>query len=178
MFLAVTNEVCQNVATVPLLWIIPLSFYLLSFIVAFDHPRWYIRPLCAVGAIVLLVYVSNFSDNSAWLSSVVNGLLGRTEANAIDLGSWVMEIAVYFTALLLVCLICHCELAALRPGPRHLTSYFLSMSLGGALGGIFVNLIAPYVFTTFFEMTLAFLASVAIAGWLLVESARRGGGRR
>ena len=45
MFLAVTNEVCQNVATVPLLWIIPLSFYLLSFIVAFDHPRWYIRPV-------------------------------------------------------------------------------------------------------------------------------------
>ena len=81
-------------------------------------------------------------------------------------------------ALLLVCLICHCELAALKPGPQHLTSYFLSMSLGGALGGIFVNLVAPYVFNTFFEMPLAFLASIAaIAGWLLCPSAAGSAGR-
>src|SRR5262245_12039632 len=126
MFLAVTNEVCQNVATVPLLWIIPLSFYLLSFIVAFDHPRWYIRPLCAAGAIILLVYVSNFGDFGYYLGKVLNGTLGRSEASAIELDTWTTEITVYFLALLLVCLICHCELAALKPGPRYLTSYFLS----------------------------------------------------
>jgi hypothetical protein len=91
------------------------------------------------------------------------------------LETWVMECGVYFGALLLVCLICHCELAGLKPGTKHLTSYFLSMSLGGALGGIFVNLVAPYVFTTFFEMPLVFLASTAIAGWLLAGWAARYG---
>src|SRR5207248_1205322 len=175
MFLAVTNEVCQNVATVPLLWIIPLSFYLISFIVAFDHPRWYSRSLCAAGAIALLVYVSNFSDNAAVLGKSINGLLGLSGARELALDTWIMECGVFFLALLLVCLICHCELAGLKPGPKHLTSYFLSMSLGGALGGIFVNLIAPRVFTTFFEMPLAFLASTIIAGWLLAMWARRYG---
>ena len=175
MFLAVTNEVCQNVATVPLLWIVPLSFYLLSFIVAFDHPRWYIRPLCAAGAILLLMYVSNFNQFADYTAAPLNAVLGRTEANAIVLDTWVMEISVYFLGLLLVCLICHCELASLKPGPKYLTSYFLSMSLGGALGGIFVNLIAPYVFNTFFEMPLAFLASIGIAGWLLALWASRFG---
>jgi hypothetical protein len=167
MFLAVTNEVCQNVATVPLLWIIPLSFYLLSFIVAFDHPRWYVRPLCAAGAIVLLVYASNFYGFAGMLGATLNRWLGRSEANELVLDSWVMECGAYFLGLLFVCLICHCELAHLKPGPKHLTQYFLSMSLGGALGGIFVNLIAPYIFTTFFELPLAFLASTVVAGCVL-----------
>src|SRR5207302_10478094 len=97
----------------------------------------------------------------------INGALRLTEANQIVLDSWVMECGAYFLALLLVCLICHCELAALKPGMKHLTSYFLSMSLGGALGGIFVNLVAPYVFTTFFEMPLSFLAATLVAGTAL-----------
>jgi len=173
MFLAVTNEVCQNVATVPLLWIIPLSFYLISFIVAFDHPRWYSRPLCAAGAIALLVYVSDFSDFAPFLEKSVNGLLGLSESRQLVLDSWVMECGSYFLALLLVCLICHCELASLKPGTKHLTSYFLSMSLGGALGGIFVNLIAPYVFTTFFEMPLSFLTATVVAGTALCMTAAK-----
>jgi spermidine synthase len=172
MFLAVTNEVCQNVATVPLLWIIPLSFYLISFIVAFDHPRWYSRPVCAAGAIILLVYISNFSDFAPLLEKGINRGLALSDSNQIALDSWVMECGAYFLALLLVCLICHCELAALKPGTKHLTSYFLSMSLGGALGGIFVNLIAPYVFTTFFEMPLSFLAATIISAAAIALSAR------
>lgn len=177
MFLAVTNEVCQNVATVPLLWIIPLSFYLISFIVAFDHPRWYIRPLCAAGAIALLMVVSDFGGLVGGFSEFLTSLAGRTEANPIELDTWVVEISAYFLGLLLVCLICHCELAALKPSStKYLTSYFLSMSLGGALGGIFVNLLAPQAFNTFFEMPLAFLVSTAIAGWLLVQWARNFGG--
>jgi len=167
MFLAVTNEVCQNVATVPLLWIVPLSFYLISFIVAFDHPRWYSRPLCAAGAMLLLVYVSNYHPITNWFSEMATRLLGRTEASEIDFDTVLLQFSAYFLALLLVCLVCHCELAAIKPGPKHLTFYFLSMSFGGALGGIFVNLIAPEIFNTFFEMPLAFLASTAIAGWLL-----------
>jgi hypothetical protein len=103
--------------------------------------------------------------------------LGRDEAHEIVLDGWIMECAVYFLALLLVCLICHCELASVKPSPKYLTSYFLSMSLGGALGGVFVNLIAPHVFTTFFELPLALLAATALAGWLLMRwGAERGRG--
>ncbi|HEY2410659.1 MAG TPA: fused MFS/spermidine synthase [Pirellulaceae bacterium] len=177
MFLAVTNEVCQNVATVPLLWIIPLSFYLLSFIIAFDHPRWYSRLICTIAAIVLLVGVAGFSNLSSDISDLVNSTLRLSEANEIDLTGWVSECTVYFSALLLVCLICHCELAALKPGPKQLTSYFLSMSLGGALGGILVNLAAPHLFTTFFELPLAILAATLVAGcflWLWAKRLGRG----
>ncbi len=175
MFLAVTNEVCQNVATVPLLWIIPLSFYLLSFIIAFDHPRWYSRAVCTIAAIVLLIGVANFDGFANGASRQLNQWFQLSEANEIDLDGWVTECGVYFAALLLVCLVCHCELAALKPGPKQLTSYFLSMSLGGALGGIFVNLIAPYVFTTFFELPLALIAAAAVAGFFLAHWAKQFG---
>lgn len=167
MFLAVTNEVCQNVATVPLLWIIPLSLYLISFIVAFDHPRWYMRPVCAVGAMLLLVYLSNFHRISEMSAAIVGWIVGQASETALVLDSWIMQCAIYFLALFLVCLICHCELAHLRPSPRYLTAYFLSMSLGGACGGIFVNLCAPHLFTTFFELPLGMLASIGMAAMAL-----------
>jgi spermidine synthase len=175
MFLAVTNEVCQNVATVPLLWIIPLSLYLISFIVAFDHPRWYVRPVCAALAIGLLVYLSNFGQLSSLLSNAVNSVLGNSGGSRIDMGSWAIHCGVFFAALLLICLICHCELAGLKPAPRYLTAYFLSMSLGGALGGIFVNLVATYAFNTFFELPLGAIASIVVAGAALALSVARFG---
>lgn len=178
MFLAMTNEVCQNVATVPLLWIIPLSFYLLSFIIAFDHPRWYSRPVCTIATMVLLLCVADFHEMAGGITDRLNLWLGLAEANEIDLTGWVSECTIYFAALLAVCLVCHCELAALKPGPKQLTSYFLSMSLGGALGGVFANLIAPYVFTTFFELPLALLAATAVGGYFLSQWAVRLGSSR
>jgi hypothetical protein len=177
MFLAVTNEVCQNVAAVPLLWILPLSLYLLSFIVAFDHPRWYVRPLCAGGAIVLAVYLSNFDEFSEQLGAALTRLAGRDEDNPIVLGTWIEQSALYFLDLFLICLVCHCELAALRPAPRYLTSYYLSMSLGGAIGGLLVNLVAPHLFDTFFELPLGMLAAVAVCGGALAVWLRRWGQR-
>lgn len=175
MFLAVTNEVCQNVAAVPLLWILPLSLYLLSFIVAFDHPRWYVRPLCAGGAMALAVYLSNFDNFSEQLGAVLTRLAGRGEQDAIVLGTWIEQAALYFVALFLICLVCHCELAALRPAPRYLTHYYLSMSLGGAVGGLLVNLVAPRVFDTFFELPLGMLAAVAVCGGALAAWLKRWG---
>jgi hypothetical protein len=174
-FLAVTNEVCQNVATVPLLWIIPLSLYLISFIVAFDHPRWYVRPLCLAAAIAVLVSMGGFAELSGGLASIMNALLGRGEQTAIVLDRWAVECGLDFLGLLLVCLVCHSELARLKPQPRHLTSFFLSMSLGGALGGVFVNLIAPRVFTRFFEMPLAMVLAAWVAAWALADWSARFG---
>src|SRR5262249_6779467 len=96
MFLAVTNEACQYVATVPLLWIIPLSLYLISFIVAFDHPRWYVRPICAGGAIVLMVYLANFRGFCGQLSMLLNRLLSRSAADEFDLETKTLNWILYF----------------------------------------------------------------------------------
>ncbi len=158
VFLAVTNEVCQNIATVPLLWIVPLALYLLSFIVAFDQPKWYSRSLYTMVGLGLLFCLSNYTEFVYLASDIFNGMLGRSGANEIQLSKlWWLEAGVYFSALFCMLVVCHGELAKSKPGPGYLTRFYLTISLGGALGGILVNLIAPYVFKTFFELPLAFL---------------------
>ena len=158
VFLAVTNEVCQNIATVPLLWIVPLALYLLSFIVAFDQPKWYSRSLYTMVGLGLLFCLSNYTEFIYLASDIFNRMLGRSGANEIQLSKlWWLEAGAYFSALFCMLVVCHGELAKSKPGPGYLTRFYLTISLGGALGGILVNLIAPYVFKTFFELPLAFL---------------------
>ena len=162
MFLAVTNEVCQNVTTVPLLWIVPLSLYLVTFIIAFDHPRWYWRPAFLVAAIVSLLLIIHYDDVLPAADGWLNFLLGRSDDQEIDLaGSWALQSCVYFAGFFFVAMVGHGELAVRRPPQQHLTSYYLTMSLGGAVGGILINLVAPQVFTTFFEFPLGLFVSLA-----------------
>ncbi|MFO0943501.1 MAG: fused MFS/spermidine synthase [Pirellulales bacterium] len=163
MFLAVTNEVCQNVATVPLLWIIPLSLYLLSFIVAFDHPRWF-RVGTTAKLLCLAIIVVTSWHHLDWVAESLVETLGLELIKP-----WMFETAAYFFALFMVCLLCHGQLARLKPEPKYLTGYFMTMSLGGALGGLFVNFVAKNAFVTFFELPLAFLASLLIAGYLMYQ---------
>ena len=164
MFLATTNEVCQNIATVPLLWIVPLSLYLVSFIIAFDHPRWYSRKIYTAAAVIVLFLVAGYGEVFDFVSEELNHLLSRPVDNEIDLAAmWWLESLVYFLGLFLVVVICHGELALRKPSPRYLTSYYLTMSLGGAIGGLVINLCAPQVFSTFFEFPLGLLASLIVA---------------
>jgi hypothetical protein len=147
MLLATTNHVCQNIAVVPFLWVVPLTLYLLSFIICFDHQRWYVRGLWATAAVLALVAATG-NEEIDWFGC----RLGRTE-----------ELALYFAAMFFACMVCHGELVRLKPDPRHLTGFYLLISAGGALGGIFVGLVAPLVFTTFFEWSIGVVASCAIA---------------
>jgi hypothetical protein len=129
--LAVTNELCQNVAAVPFLWVLPLGLYLITFILCFDSDGWYRRGLFALG----------------WLGALGAGLwmaLGGSPPLAA-------QIALYCGILFVCCMICHGELARLRPEPRRLTRYFFLISTGGALGGVFVSLLAPVLFDRFHE---------------------------
>lgn len=179
MFLAVTNEVCQNLATVPLLWIIPLSLYLISFIIAFDHPRWYSRIGYSIAALLTLVYLANFNDISRWLEYTIEDFVDAVRGPEYEpfliyiRSNMLIEYTVHFLALFLVCMICHCELVRLRPSPQRLTAFYLTMSLGGAVGGIFVNLICPYVFTTFYEFPLGMAISAALSTALIVFAFRQ-----
>ncbi len=132
MLLATTNQLCIDVATVPFLWILPLGLYLLTFIVCFDNPRWYDR---RVFGIVL-----------AACAPAVCRLLARHVEVAIS-----DQIFVYSAALFACCMTCHGELVACRPHPKFLTKFYVAVSAGGALGGLFVAIVATHFFNGYWE---------------------------
>lgn len=145
MLLATTNLICQEIAVVPLLWVVPLCLYLLSFIVSFDHARWYRREI--FHPLYLVLGVGSFAGLANYGGPLVPKL-----------------VVLFCFALLAVCMVCHGELARLKPDPEHLTSFYLMVSAGGALGSMFVVFLAPRIFTRFWEFQLALVA----AGVLLV----------
>jgi hypothetical protein len=144
MLLAVTNQMCQDVAVVPFLWILPLSLYLLTFVICFESERLYVRPffwLWLVGSTVGMVWLLH----KGVYASIVHQVVG------------------YSLGLFGCCMVCHGELVRLKPSPRYLTSFYLTVSAGGALGGIFVSLLAPVIFSACFELHYGLWASCALA---------------
>ena len=155
MLLASTNYVCSDVAPMPFLWVVPLSVYLLSFVIAFDHERWYKPVLFGCLTIALILGMSIFPDFSIEIPGILSSLG--------------YSIAVTFLILFLVAMVCHGELVRSRPGPKYLTEFYLSISAGGALGGVFVSLIAPHFFKTYFEWPLALAISIMVAAIVLFK---------
>jgi SAM-dependent methyltransferase len=155
LLLGVTSHLSTNVAPIPFLWVLPLSLYLLSFILCFDHPRWYVRraflPLLAVAL-----------AGMAWLLLPDN--------HRLDLKQ---QVAAFGAGLFIACMAAHGELVRLRPAPRHLTGFYLSLSLGGALGGVFAGLVAPRLFDGLVELPLGLvaLALLAFLAWLRDQGA-------
>ncbi len=165
VLLATTNHVCQDVAVVPFLWVAPLSLYLLSFIICFDHQRWYVRGLWSTLAALGILTIC---DNSKLLDRL-GGLVQR------DLSlTYVPGLVLCLATMFFICTVCHGELVRLRPPPRRLTEYYLMISAGGAVGGVLVSLVAPLVFTTFFEWKIGLAASYVIAAAVLTLAAARG----
>jgi hypothetical protein len=157
LLLAATNHICQDVAVVPFLWVMPLSLYLLSFIICFDHERWYIRRLWAAATIF------------AWAGVVVVDYVRYTHSPGL-----VLELGLNFAALLFVCMVCHGELARLKPSPRYLTEFYLMIAAGGALGGVLVAVVAPLIFSMYFEWQIGVLASTVLAFGLVILPGRAG----
>jgi spermidine synthase len=168
MLLAVTNHVTQNIASVPFLWVVPLSLYLLSFILCFDHPRWYLRWFF-FGAALLLVPAMAWQIASLELRTAV---------------------PLYFAGLFVACMVCHGELARAKPAPEHLTRFYPMLSLGGAAGAVLVALVAPNVLRGYFELNIVLvllalllaaqlsgagrwvaLAAAVVTGWFAVNAA-------
>ncbi len=136
LFLATTNQLCQEIISLPLLWVLPLALYLLSFILCFDHPRWYRReifhPLFAIGIFVLCA--------------------------AMIYAQRTVQLIVLPLLLFVACMICHGELVRIKPGVRRLTAFYLTVSAGGAFGGMFVAIFAPHLFRFFTEFQLSIAA--------------------
>jgi tetratricopeptide (TPR) repeat protein len=133
LLLATTNMMCQEVAVIPFLWVLPLALYLLSFIICFDNPRWYAR-----GPFMLLLAAAG--------AGICRSLFKGSEEPIYQ------QLGVYSAGLFICCMICHGELYRLRPDPRHLTGFYLMIAAGGALGGIFVAVIAPLIFADYYEL--------------------------
>jgi hypothetical protein len=147
LLLATTNKLSQEVAVIPFLWVLPLSLYLLSFIISFDHARWYHR-----GSFTALLVIA---------TAVVCQVLPVGNDAPMRL-----QIFIYNAALFIACMVCHGELYRLKPPPRQLTAYFLFISAGGALGGFLVAIVAPAIFNEYRELQLGLWALTYILGVL------------
>lgn len=164
VLLATTNHVCQDVAVIPFLWVVPLSLYLLTFIICFEHERWYNRfPAIWVTPALFILFVTtthNQLDDQKWWPDDLD-----------IMPNYVFELGWAFSAMFLACMICHGELTRLKPNPRRLTSFYMHMSAGGALGGLLVSLVAPLVFKTHAEWPIANIIVFVIACIVLLRSA-------
>lgn len=145
LLVSITNHMSQNIAPIPLLWVVPLALYLLSFILAFESDKIYQRWL----------FVPWVAPALGWMAWSIYADDGNFHIKYM--------IPIFAAGLFLCCMLCHGELAMRKPAPEHLTSFYLMVSLGGALGGIFVALIAPNIFNTFLELPLALVATGILA---------------
>jgi SAM-dependent methyltransferase len=160
LLLSITNHISQNIASVPFLWILPLALYLLTFILCFEGRKWYRRSL--------------------FLRLLAVALGGMTYALGADFAQVPFKIFVplFCAGLFVCCMFCHGELARLKPDPAHLTLFYLMLSLGGALGALFVALLAPHLFHGLYELqiSLAFCAALlVIVVWRGAEDVFREG---
>jgi len=159
LLLAVTNQISQDMAAIPFLWVLPLGLYLLSFVIVFDRETWYWRPLwfgalaLAMGGALWLLFLDGYAPIVA-------------------------QVAGFSAVLFACCMVCHGELSRLRPSVDHLTAYYLYIAVGGALGGAFVALVAPRIFDLLLELHLGLLACCVLVLIALASDPRsplRGG---
>ncbi len=144
MLLAVTNHITQNIAAIPLLWLAPLTLYLFTFILCFEgsgyRPKWW-------WSVVLV-----------WLGAMTWLLVDPD--HQFDL---YLQLGIFLSGLLVACMFCHGELYRLRPANRYLTAFYLWVSVGGALGGLFVAVIAPLAFRAYYELGIGLVACAVLA---------------
>jgi hypothetical protein len=149
LLLAVTNHLTENVAPVPLLWVLPLAVYLLTFTLVFArrsfYPRWLVTRLLAVavGTVAYAIYDTSLTHPLQ------------------------VSVPLFCAALFVFCLFCHGELAVRKPAPRYLTSFYLTIALGGAVGAVLVGLVAPRVLSGVYELPIALILMAFLwhEGW-------------
>jgi spermidine synthase len=152
LLFSITTHLSQNVAPIPFLWVLPLALYLATFMLAFESDKIYHRGVMFVLLVPILYYMGRdlYEDS------------GNLHIKFL--------IPIFSAGLFLCCMLCHGELARRRPVPQYLTLFYLMVSLGGALGGTFVTLIAPRVFKSLLELPLAIGACAIIAAVVIGES--------
>jgi len=158
LLMAVTNMLCMDVASIPFLWILPLGLYLLTFILCFGSERAYKRSFWIVVALLALFAQYGLSE---WLPAP-NPIRGFLKSLSV-------QIPLLGLILFSLCMLLHGELYRLRPPARFLTSFYLAVSGGGALGGLFVGGVAAQIFNDYYEVTTGYLASLALLIFVLAR---------
>jgi len=153
LLLAITNHLTQNIASVPLLWVVPLGLYLITFILSFDAAGWY-QPRWYAFALSLLLVVAVYSLVSP----------------DMRMNLWV-QVGLFLAILFVACMLCHTELAHLKPAPGHLTGFYLTLSLGGAAGAVLVGLVAPVTLPDYLELEIGLVTLTALL-WLRMREWR------
>ncbi len=136
LLLAVTNHLTQNIAAIPFLWVLPLSLYLLSFILCFDSDRWYNRWIFTkLAAFALLTITYAIYDGG-------------------EISNLKVSLGIFCSALFVLFMVCHGEVARRRPAPAYLTSFYLMVSVGGAIGGLLIGFAAPYLLNGLYDLPI------------------------
>ena len=203
MLLAVTAHICQDVAVIPFFWVLPLSLYLLSFIICFDAAVWYRRRIFSLllgAAVFWICFVMLGIDIETVMNNWITKLNETTEVLEItyrmDLGgeyfgkfsklvnslcetsgikfrfevsNFVGESVAFLAMLFSLCMVCHGELFRCKPSSRYLTEFYMMVSAGGAVGGIFVGLICPQIFSSNVEMNIGLVAAFMLAVGVLSD---------
>ncbi len=152
LLLAVTVHITERIAAIPFLWVLPLSLYLLSFILAFDGDRWCRRWVWAPLAAMALPL-------AGWL---VSGTERISDLGLLDLKT---SIGLLCGAAFVLFMVCHGELARRRPAPAYLTWFYLMLAAGGAMGGTLITVVAPYCFRAVYDVPVV----LALTSFVLVE---------
>jgi hypothetical protein len=153
LMIAVTTHVTTDVAAAPFLWVLPLSLYLITFILVFSERTWIPQRLLMAAQPVLMALV--------------------VLTLALDVRTWLtIDVALHLLFFFVTAMICHGQLSATRPAAAYLTRFYFCMSLGGVLGGIFSGLLAPNLFSWIAEYPILIVAA-AVARPDFVRPARR-----
>jgi SAM-dependent methyltransferase len=147
LLLAITNHITENVAAVPLLWLLPLTLYLLTFVLCFEGSGLYRRDVFMAAAAAAL------------------GAMAWTMADSNLTHELGLQIGVFAVGLFLACMFCHGELARDKPAPRYLTRFYLMISLGGAAGAALVGVVAPLALPAQFELAVGLAACALLLLW-------------
>jgi hypothetical protein len=144
MLLAATNRMAMDVPAAPFLWVIPLAVYLVTFMICFASERAYSR--------------------RTWLTALPIGAIFALAGSGSGMIRGALALIVFHSVtLFMCCMVCHGELALMKPASKHLTGYYLAIAAGGALGGALVSLVAPVVFDSLWEGNLCWIAVYATA---------------
>ena len=152
LLLGLTNFISTDIASVPLLWIIPLTVYLLSFIIVFSTWHDAIHPIIVkIQPFILIPFITYAFINPA------------------DLPYW-MYLILHVIAFFFAVMVCHGELSKHRPSTQYLTQFYLIMSFGGMLGGMFNTFVAPFIFNGIYEYPLMIIAALLLRPWSTTPS--------
>lgn len=151
LLVSVTSHMTQNIAPIPLLWVAPLALYLLSFILTFESDRWYRR----------WFWFPTFIGITAFMVSFL-----FPDSRNLEIRYMIpLFIAGFFSCTM----VCHGELYSLRPPAASLTYFYLMLSVGGALGGLFVGVVAPFAFNNYYELPIALLVAVVLIAVMMKD---------